>query len=390
MRTSLRDLSNDRPKMIIIPDKGAAEWISSLFPGSSLQHLDCGLGQFAPKTAGRHREYPDQNERQKACRSRKKAKKEAMAAIMVDCHEIIFKDPSVEYERAFQGTVLADKYQKAGIELIDHTIIELVGILYGMHEERVPKEKNMLFSPARYDAALSDGTDRGTGNVVECNNIWLDFDGGAFKAEHLSTLLPRQWFFAWNTASCAKDDHRWRALIPTSRMMSPGEYGEITKMLAALMDDSGHEHKLDKGKLGAASLFYGPCRARDEESTFFEEFGVEGRFLDVDKWLEAAELYRQSLPVKQRKAASCPGVSDGRVEEILSRHRPAFATAGQGDEAFWLAAIELKGVGADLNAIEALLEQEAFTARSSGDRHRQVQRIMKALRAGHRQEALAV
>ena len=43
MRTSIRDPKNDQPKTIIVPDRGLAEYLSGLFPGSVIEKLDAGI-----------------------------------------------------------------------------------------------------------------------------------------------------------------------------------------------------------------------------------------------------------------------------------------------------------------------------------------------------------
>ena len=53
LRTSLRDPAIRLPKRILVPDRGLAEYLHDVFPGSKVEKLDIGLVEDAPRKRGR-------------------------------------------------------------------------------------------------------------------------------------------------------------------------------------------------------------------------------------------------------------------------------------------------------------------------------------------------
>src|SRR5262249_13545245 len=76
-RPSLRNPADNNPTRIIVPDRGAAEYLTSLFPGSNLHKVDIGLSRFESdvKKAGRSKRYRSSAEKSKAARARVREKR---------------------------------------------------------------------------------------------------------------------------------------------------------------------------------------------------------------------------------------------------------------------------------------------------------------------------
>jgi hypothetical protein len=75
MRTSIRDPGNQQPKRIVVPDRGLAEYLHELFPGSRLGRLDVGIQIITRKKTGRPGKYRSNRERVAAQRQKSKQKK---------------------------------------------------------------------------------------------------------------------------------------------------------------------------------------------------------------------------------------------------------------------------------------------------------------------------
>ena len=73
-RTSVRDPANEERKIITLPDGQNAAWQREMFPGSSLNSLQ--VDYRSAKKRGTKRIYEDANARQRACRERKKMRKQ--------------------------------------------------------------------------------------------------------------------------------------------------------------------------------------------------------------------------------------------------------------------------------------------------------------------------
>ncbi len=63
MRTSIRDPENHQSKKVIVPDRGLAEYLHSLFPGSRTERLDIGIEPIEPTKTGRPKKYLSNRER---------------------------------------------------------------------------------------------------------------------------------------------------------------------------------------------------------------------------------------------------------------------------------------------------------------------------------------
>jgi hypothetical protein len=75
MRTSIRDPGNLQPKRIVVPDRGLAEYLHKLFPGSRLERLDVGIPIITRRKTGRPGKYGSNRERVAAQRQKIKQKK---------------------------------------------------------------------------------------------------------------------------------------------------------------------------------------------------------------------------------------------------------------------------------------------------------------------------
>ena len=110
------------------------------------------------------------------------------------------------------------------------------------------KEDNYLFSPAIFDPNRSAGTNRGKDNIAYLRNIVLDFENGELRPEELPNLFPGLRMVITNTFNHTSDKPRFRAVFPTSEIMTPEVYCLIQGCLADKLEDAGYG--VDRGGKG--------------------------------------------------------------------------------------------------------------------------------------------
>src|SRR4029077_9867813 len=108
-----------------------------------------------------------------------------------------------------------------------------------------------------------------------------------------------------NTFSHSSDKPRFRAVFPTSEIMTPEVYGLIQGCLADKLEDAGYAvNRGGKGRKGArlsnsrpsgldwstslpTSFFYLPCQAKNPGESFFHDHAEgERRHLQPAIWLQ--------------------------------------------------------------------------------------------------------
>jgi hypothetical protein len=75
MRTSIRNPDNRHPKRILVPDRGLADYLHSLFPGSRTERLDIGLPQIIRRRSGRPRKHHSSRDRAAVFRRKAREKR---------------------------------------------------------------------------------------------------------------------------------------------------------------------------------------------------------------------------------------------------------------------------------------------------------------------------
>jgi hypothetical protein len=79
MRTSLRDPGNHQPKRILVPDRGLAEYLHDVFPGSKVEKLDLGLIDEVSKRRGRPKRH--QSNRERVAQQRQRAREQKLKVL---------------------------------------------------------------------------------------------------------------------------------------------------------------------------------------------------------------------------------------------------------------------------------------------------------------------
>jgi hypothetical protein len=161
------------------------------------------------------------------------------------------------------------------------------------------------FGSNSFDPGLSPGTNRGKVNIAYLRHVVLDFENGELRPEELPNLFPGLRMLVTNTFNHTSDRPRFRAVFPTSEVMTPEVYGLIQGCLAEKLQDAGYSvDRGGKGRKGArlsnsrpsgldwstslpTSLFYLPCQAKQAEASFFLDHAQGERcLLQPAIWLQ--------------------------------------------------------------------------------------------------------
>jgi hypothetical protein len=275
-----------------------------------------------------------------------------------------------------------------------------IGFLRKCHERRTnSKNENYLFSPAIFDPDRSAGTNRGKANIAYLRNIVLDFENGELRPEELPNLFPGLRIVVTNTFNHTSDKPRFRAVFPTSEILTPEVYGLIQGCLADKLEDAGYSvDRGGKGRKGVrlsnsrpsgldwskrlpTSLFYLPCQAKNSGDSFFIDHAEGGRRpLHPAIWLQNMTFPLQpGFEVVQADVPQ-PGVDERLVQSAKDIWRGSKGQLGMGDTMFFHLAMSLRRAGMDLYQIESTLHSEAQFGRNPKERLSQIPSIMTSLR----------
>ncbi len=436
MRGALRDPKNHEEKRIFVPDLGTAEWLQSLFPGAKLRKLETDFDKLGlALKRGRTKVYNSPTERKRASRERQKLKEKRnneinelrVSVVPTECelqsikihqsgHELSIYTNSnfvTGFTKEFRGSLLQNTYSEKSFDCyVTKTIGDFEKELEEASSEKYDKnEGNFLACPSAFDPDKVPDTERGLGNVVFANGIWLDFDGGDLKPLRLSKIFPTLRMTIFSSFSSIEALPRFRVYIPTDNVMSAKQYQVITKELVETITAAGFYrekskgrsklHGLDMGKLHAASLFYFPCQPKDPSGAYFKVFKGKGREpLNVQEWIEkyiAAEEANMFVEQEANTFIETPlgdtqfgsqetyalvplagsGVDQDAVERACSDWQQC--PPGEGNHEFFRLGLKLAGAGCDHSEIMSILKEQARYARSPDERLNQVPSILKSL-----------
>jgi hypothetical protein len=428
LRTSLRDLGNRQPKRILVPDRGLADYLQDAFPGSRVEKLDIGLINELSKRRGRPRKH--QSNRERVAQQRQRAREQKLKVlgeqIRLNSPDTVGREdwgeeggkPGVENGGTSRAEIsIESSYTIFGTGPPTATLFSstsasipsayvscetdaFVGFLRRCHERRTnSKNENYLFSPAIFDPGRSAGANRGKANIAYLRNIVLDFENGELKPEELPNLFPGLRMVITNTFNHTSDNPRFRALLPTSEIMTPEVYGLIQGCLADKLEDAGYAvdrggkrrkgvrllnsrpSGLDWSTRLPTSLFYLPCQAQHPEASFFHDFAKgERRPLQPSTWLQNMTFPLQPGFEVVHADVPHPGVDEVLVQRAKDIWRGSKGQPGRGDEMFFNLAMSLRRAGMDFYQIESNLRSEAEFGRTPKERLSQIPSIMTSLR----------
>jgi len=429
LRISLRDPANERPKCIFVPDLPTAAWLQSLFEGSTLRFVDVGLdGENPGRRPGRPQRYANGAARTAACRGNKKAglqaQMEAIKRLFLNedgspppclppscspdgafehsidsCNENTFKGSSIVTDKSMasskqqnmRGSLFRNEYENEAFCIIYINAIADFEYLLKDYSKRqlATKEDNYLLSPSFFDPEKCSETSRGKGNHLFSNGIWFDVDGGDLAPAAFANLFPTLHMIIFATFSSTKKMPRYRVYMPTTSIMSYDVYDAITHHILGEIVEAGYPlkeksagdnrkaHRIDTGKLNAASLFYLPCQPDDPKGKFFRVFkGKERQPLDPDEWIEKIQFPEPEF--REEFTSSAGPIQEARVQNAIQDWRQC--GPGEGNPGFWGLSTRLAAAGCTEGNVQEILLEEAHYARSPEERLKDIPRILRQLR----------
>jgi len=210
----------------------------------------------------------------------------------------------------------------------------------------------------RYFTQENPGT---KANIAYLRHIVLDFENGELRPEELPNLFPGLRMVVTNTFNHSSDEPRFRALFPTSEIMTPEAYGLIQGCLADKLEDAGYSvDRGGKGRKGIrplnsrpsglnwskslpTSLFYLPCQAQTSRDSFFQDYSEGGRCsLQPAIWLQNLTFPLQPGFEVVQADVPPPGVDEVLVQSAKDIWRASKGQPGRGDEMFFKLAMSLR------------------------------------------------
>ena len=216
----------------------------------------------------------------------------------------------------------------------------------------------------------------------------LDFENGELRPHHVADIFPDLQLIVANTYGHTSEAPRFRVIILTSAPVGPAAYEALWDAVANKLRDAGYvktpkskstlkRSGLDYSKRAATSLFYLPAQAADPTESFFTFYNDESRQpLNPEIWLRNVRL--ETPHEAESLTSSIPRGDRAALQAAIDKWRAT--PPGQGNEQFYLLALELKRLGATDEEIEQTLLQEASFGRSPAERRNQIPSIMRSLR----------
>ena len=239
MRTALRDADSEAEVKVLVPDIALGNWLTSVFPGSSLHACESPeaareiLGD-ARMARGRPRKESVLTPAERNAQSSEKARQMLITKNSIYKVFFVIDTIALSHEASVFSTDL---------EQSRHTDWEDVRLqLRQCHDEiKAKREDNTLVSGALFDAAKSDDTNKGLANIVAVNGVWLDFDGGALMPSEFARMFTDAKWLMWNSFNNGKDGTtRYRVLFPTKTLMTGVMYTAVWDAIAARIKDFGY------------------------------------------------------------------------------------------------------------------------------------------------------
>ncbi len=411
MRISTRDPHDTNPKRVLVPDLGAAEYLQGLFPGSRIEWLETGIPTTTLiRKGGRPRKHASnaarRSHQRKTDREKKVNELRQLAKVSQDHlnkgeRNEGAKNPidiiSTIGTAVAHGSLFTNKNQSLPFSFIcggDND--SLVELLYGIWLDNilVRKEDNWLISPSVFDPALTPDSDRGLENIVYCRHIWLDFENGELRPEDFPKLFPNLRMIVTNTFGHTNENPRFRVITLTTDILTREAYSILQSQITAKLEEAGYSvdkkrrvgantlrSGLDIGKNVPSSLFYLPCQVEGSTDNFFRYYaGDDTEFLDAARWIENGliPLVPEHVEWIDQDCKGSSAIRQDAVDAAIARWQST--PTGQGHEAFFQLAVDLRRSGMGAGDIRMTLKAQAGFGRTARERKAEIPGIMKSLR----------
>ncbi|AWB24715.1 hypothetical protein DA075_06015 [Methylobacterium currus] len=411
-RTSIRDPSNINMKDWIVADRVTAEYIASIYPGSTIN----SLGLLMPSACvrrGRPSVHKDSNQRKQVSRE----KKMRMIANL-DEEEIFVREDDIQavywrrekcdvspirtnsyFVANFKGSIFNTMYDRKYGALAVFTDEKFIRELRECSRIRYEtKDQNLLISPAYFDPYKVVEAYKSKENIVFIKGIWMDVDGGDMKPKDFAGMFPHLRIVCYNTFSSTSSNLRYRIYIPTDKAMTNEVYTLIIREIIYVVESSGFAsksktapkanrrfHGIDHKRNGC-DLFYLPCQPQDPTGAFFMDFKKDRKPLKVKDWIfhgvsEDDAAYQPAPPPLSVSDELTPE-QELKVADALREWDAVGSKRGNGNEGIFKLGLRLRHVGLSAWGLETALMQAAANANSPSDRKADVRRFIQRVRRG--------
>jgi len=376
MRCNLRVPDSGLPITVVVPDKGVAEYLARLLPGSKIKRIQ-GFEQFDRKKA------LSSAERARRYRSNKKGHNSKHVDVCTDERHVFLKSPYKEsvtngtVDDAHYASCLVgvDGYCQSYLDAYaDNPILTLqvntgfvVTFLGYVDSPYVKRFELDLFGVACMLATCSGEEanhkseirlynlvefDRTGGrqlvNFVCSRGAVLDFDGGDLSPEMASQILRKHRIrhLAYNSFSRSEvAPNRFHVVVPFSKPSTIEEMAAVDRYFSALFESEGLSRKSTKQDIFNAVRFYrSPSTNRSEpDMGFFAAFGF---LTEIDELVFSPDptacLASYPAPEHQRPPEyqprhDAPGSSADkeRVRELVRAKYGDRLRSGRNGPVFW-------------------------------------------------------
>lgn len=416
LRTSIRARNSTMLKRVVVPDRGAAEFLVELFPGSKLHSLDAGIIDSDSKKLGRPKssKFGSDKERMAAKREELNQKRLALMASLLNeqyavkdgCENEWCSKNTIELLDSFRtklciGTFYSKKKSVTPLYyLASPNDAAFIQFLYDCHVRDLPsKIDNPMLSPAIFDPdrivfdASGKPTKRAKGNIEYLQHVWLDLENTDIKPDHFAKLFPRIKMVVTNTFSHTDKNRRYRAILLTAKRLTADAYEMIFDEIVTKLKDAGFVREprpgsgqlrsgLDHSKGSAASLFLLPCQAQINDHSFFDVYdGPERKPLNPFVWIKNSVTLVPSDFVAFEPEGASPDINEEKVEAACAKWRMSKHRPGTGNREFFNLAVALRGAGMNATAIGFRLKSEAQFGRHKERRTAQIPSILSSLKS---------
>ncbi len=398
MRGGIRKHDGTAIQTIVVPDQGLAEWLQTIFQGSSVEWLGIELPEDAKRHVGRPRIHENNSTKSAAYRDRLSSidyislyqsllDQFPAASIELEVNNSCYETLSISKDKItrFHATLWDNTKSKfhSGY-VISSSTDYFVQFLKHKHLNRFHnKEDNNLLGLglALYDVNGMRKSDR----FLCANGIMLDNDGGGMTPDEFANFMPGLEMFVFNTFSSTPESPRWRVYIPTSTIMPAECYKRIVTRIFTSLDNAGfHQHGFDTPKKSASDLMYLPCQAAHPEGSFFIEYrGPTRSPLHPMSWInfdDAPEELMQLVEMSGSARGSHGPQIEADFQEDLLRWRTEGNLPGKRNPGWSTLYFALISKGIRFDRIRDIMSEEAQRcshSRDRKDRLAQLERLMK-------------
>jgi hypothetical protein len=398
MRGGIRKPKDTEHQIIVVPEKGLAEWLHTIFPGSAIKWLGIELSEEAKAKSGRKKIHASNSAKTKAYRKRISNidygdlysslidwLEQQPSTDEIDCHNSCNETHYISADKVnrFYATIWDNTYSKFPRSYLissDHNkFVDKLREYSKLSYDR--KEDNSIFTvglPA-HDAVSMRPKEK----FVIANGLVFDNDGGGISPEAFASIMSGFEIYIFNTFSSTPDKPRWRAYIPTETVMPPNCYREIISRIFDSLKSHGFEKHGFDNKKWPSDMMYLPCQAAHPDGSFFLEFrGPERGLLDPRSWISFEDV-PENLNELVEKAASertyRPSVEQD-FEEDIQRWRTEGNVPGKRNHGWSDLYFALINKGFRFGRIKEIMTAEAYLISRARERNRllaQLERLLK-------------